>query len=292
MGISTLQSYCGAQIFEAVGLDRTFVDRYFTEHRVEDRRRRREGDLRRSAPASCACLRPAARRTSCRAAANTSGGATASCTSSTPTRCSSSSTRRGRDSIESSRNTRSWSTIRARRARRCAGCSVSSHSGPPVPLDEVEPVDSILRRFSTGAMSYGSISQEAHETLAIAMNRMGAKSNTGEGGEDPARYRARCERRFAPERDQAGCVGTLRRHQRIPRQRRRPADQDGAGRQARRRRPAAGPQGLSVDRQGASLHARRRIDLAAAASRHLLDRRSRPADLRSEERQPEGARRT
>ena len=61
--------------------------------------------------------------------------------------------------------------------------------GPAVPLDEVEPVEAILPRFSTGAMSYGSISQEAHETLAIAMNRMGAKSNTGEGGEDPARNR-------------------------------------------------------------------------------------------------------
>ena len=58
----------------------------------------------------------------------------------------------------------------------------------PVPLDEVESVDSIVRRFSTGAMSYGSISQEAHETLAIAMNRIGAKSNTGEGGEDPERF--------------------------------------------------------------------------------------------------------
>ena len=55
---------------------------------------------------------------------------------------------------------------------------------PPVPLEEVEPVSSIVKRFSTGAMSYGSISQEAHETLAIAMNRLGAKSNTGEGGED------------------------------------------------------------------------------------------------------------
>ena len=59
---------------------------------------------------------------------------------------------------------------------------------PPVPIDEVEPVEQILKRFSTGAMSYGSISQEAHETLAIAMNRIGAKSNTGEGGEDPERY--------------------------------------------------------------------------------------------------------
>ncbi|MFD6094796.1 glutamate synthase large subunit [Nocardiopsis flavescens] len=58
----------------------------------------------------------------------------------------------------------------------------------PVPLDEVEPVSEIVKRFSTGAMSYGSISAEAHETLAIAMNRLGGKSNTGEGGEDPARF--------------------------------------------------------------------------------------------------------
>ena len=58
----------------------------------------------------------------------------------------------------------------------------------PVPIDEVEPVDAIVRRFKTGAMSYGSISKEAHEALAVAMNRIGAKSNTGEGGEDPVRY--------------------------------------------------------------------------------------------------------
>jgi len=57
-----------------------------------------------------------------------------------------------------------------------------------IPLSEVEPAESIMRRFKTGAMSYGSISQEAHETLAIAMNRIGGKSNTGEGGEDPARF--------------------------------------------------------------------------------------------------------
>jgi glutamate synthase domain-containing protein 2/glutamate synthase domain-containing protein 1/glutamate synthase domain-containing protein 3 len=58
----------------------------------------------------------------------------------------------------------------------------------PIPLDEVEPVESLMRRFKTGAMSYGSISKEAHETLAIAMNRIGGKSNTGEGGEDPERF--------------------------------------------------------------------------------------------------------
>ena len=58
----------------------------------------------------------------------------------------------------------------------------------PVPIDEVEPVSEIVKRFSTGAMSYGSISAEAHETLAVAMNRIGGKSNTGEGGEDAERY--------------------------------------------------------------------------------------------------------
>ena len=61
-------------------------------------------------------------------------------------------------------------------------------SATAIPLSEVEPVESIMQRFKTGAMSYGSISKEAHETLAIAMNRIGGKSNTGEGGEDPERY--------------------------------------------------------------------------------------------------------
>jgi glutamate synthase (NADPH) large chain len=62
-------------------------------------------------------------------------------------------------------------------------------SPKPVPLEEVEPVDAIVKRFKTGAMSYGSISKEAHEALAVAMNRLGGKSNTGEGGEDPERYK-------------------------------------------------------------------------------------------------------
>ena len=64
-------------------------------------------------------------------------------------------------------------------------------AGPSLPVEAVEPVDGILRRFSTGAMSHGSIAAEAHETIAIAMNRLGGKSNTGEGGEDPARFRTR-----------------------------------------------------------------------------------------------------
>ena len=69
-------------------------------------------------------------------------------------------------------------------------------TGEPVPIEEVESVESIVKRFKTGAMSYGSISKEAHETLAIAMNRIGGKSNTGEGGEDPGALRAAAERRL------------------------------------------------------------------------------------------------
>jgi len=64
-------------------------------------------------------------------------------------------------------------------------------AGPPIPTADVEPAEAIVRRFSTGAMSHGSIAAEAHETIAIAMNRLGGKSNTGEGGEDPARFRSK-----------------------------------------------------------------------------------------------------
>ena len=84
-----------------------------------------------------------------------------------------------------------YSTLINRQEKRRAtlrGLMELKPAGPPVPLEEVEPVEAIVKRFKTGAMSYGSISQEAHETLAVAMNRIGGKSNTGEGGEDPARY--------------------------------------------------------------------------------------------------------
>jgi glutamate synthase (NADPH) large chain len=140
-----------------------------------------------------------------------------------------------------------------------------------IPLDEVEPAAEIVKRFATGAMSLGSISTEAHSTLAIAMNRIGGKSNTGEGGEDPARYRnelkgipiaagtkvSRRHRRQGhrgrlrdaggrqpAQQDQAGGLGPLRRHHRVPGQRRPDPDQDGPGRQARRGRPAARRQGV------------------------------------------------
>src|SRR5439155_7805896 len=76
----------------------------------------------------------------------------------------------------------------AERMATLRGLSELKYAREPIPLEEVDPVEAIMKRFKTGAMSYGSISKEAHETLAIAMNRIGGKSNTGEGGEDPIRY--------------------------------------------------------------------------------------------------------
>ena len=117
-------------------------------------------------------------------------------------------------------------------------------SATPLSIDEVESVASIIKRFSTGAMSYGSISEESHTTLAIAMNRLGGKSNTGEGGEDADRFDTVGPRQQPSLGDQAGRVGSFRGDQSLPRERRRPADQDGPGRQARRGRPTARLEGL------------------------------------------------
>jgi glutamate synthase (ferredoxin) len=190
MGISTLQSYCGAQIFEAIGLDRDIVNRYFTgtasrvsgigleviarEVSLRHERAfpvrpagpldldwggeyqwRRDGEYHLFNPETVFKLQHA--------------------------------TRSGQ-----SRIFRDYTQLvddQSRRRATLRGLMELRPAAVPVPLEEVEPVESIVRRFATGAMSYGSISQEAHETLAIAMNRMGGKSNTGEGGEDPARYR-------------------------------------------------------------------------------------------------------
>ena len=111
----------------------------------------------------------------------------------------------------------------------------------PIPLEEVESAKEIVKRFTTGAMSFGSISKEAHETLAIAMNRLGAKSNTGEGGEDPERFVPLPNGDSQEQLHQAGGVGAVRRHEPLLGQCEGIADQDGAGREAGRRRPIAGP---------------------------------------------------
>ena len=161
---------------------------------------------------------------------------------------------------------------------------------PPVPIEEVESVSEIVKRFATGAMSYGSISKEAHETLAIAMNRIGGQVQHRRGRRGRRPLRRRPQRRPEAQRGEAGRVGALRGDQRVPGQRGRHPDQDGPGGQAGRGRPAAGPQGVPVDRQDPPLHAGRGTHLTAAAPRHLLHRGPGPAHPRPQERQPVGPR--
>ena len=190
MGISTLQSYRGAQIYEAVGLSQAFIDQYFTwttsriegvsinEIEVESVRRhsyayleqrsaenadlkyggqyqwRQGGERHMWDPDSIATLQYATR-------ANDAGAF-----------------RQFTDLVDT--KTRRPSNIR--------GLLEFRKLGGSIPIEEVEPAREIVKRFATGATSLGSISREAHETLAVAMNRIGSRSNTGEGGEDFHRY--------------------------------------------------------------------------------------------------------
>ncbi len=188
MGISTLRSYHGAQQFEAVGLSRELIDKYFTgtpsrisgadvgviAREALDRHRagfeppapgsleldfggeyyfRLDGEKHLWNPETIVKLQHAVMQNDAQLYAEY---ATAI-----------------------NQQSRELMTLRG---------LFEFTAGEPVPLDEVEPVEAIVKRFYTGAMSHGSISKEAHETLAIAMNRLGANSNTGEGGEDPRRY--------------------------------------------------------------------------------------------------------
>ena len=189
MGISTLQSYCGAQIFEAIGLSQEFIDKYFTHttsrvsgvgidviaeevrlrherafgrqpvrpHELEpggEYQWRRDGEYHLFNPDTVFKLQHATRSGQYRIFKEYT------------------------QAVDQQNEHRA--TLR--------GLFRLKPAGAAVPIDEVEPVAAIVRRFATGAMSYGSISAEAHETLAIAMNRLGGKSNTGEGGEDPERF--------------------------------------------------------------------------------------------------------
>jgi len=169
-----------------------------------------------------------------------------------------------------------------------------------IPLDQVEPAKEIVKRFATGAMSLGSISTEAHATLAVAMNRIGGKSNTGEGGEDPMRYQdflkgipIRSGESFATVLKVSGiqadtplqegdslrskikqvASGQIRRDRRISSERRSAADQDGPRRQARRGRPVDGQEGDRGDCRDSLRQAGQRPHQPAAASRYLFDRR-------------------
>ncbi len=193
MGISTYQSYCGAQIFDAIGLRSDFVDKYFTgtattiegvgleEISAETVRRhadafgddpvlrntldvggeymfRMRGEAHMWTPDAVAALQHAVRKGSWTTFKEFS------------------------EQIDSA-------SARAQNIRGLFQIRLAGETGrKPVPLEEVEPAAEIVRRFSTGAMSFGSISREAHTTLARAMNKIGGKSNTGEGGEEPDRY--------------------------------------------------------------------------------------------------------
>ena len=211
MGISTIQSYRGAQIFEAVGLKQSLIDTYFTwtasriegiglEQIAEEARKRhesayperpsddhaldpggqyqwrRDGEYHLFNPQTIHKLQLACRTNSYQVFKEYSELVN----SQSKNLC----TIRGLLSFKFPR------AMRGVGGRKHSSPDSSTGSGfaGPVRIDEVESVDSICRRFKSGAMSYGSISQEAHETMAIAMNRIGGKSNTGEGGEDPARF--------------------------------------------------------------------------------------------------------
>jgi glutamate synthase (ferredoxin) len=190
MGISTLQSYCGAQIFEAIGLNRDVVDRYFTGTAsrvsgigidvIAEEVRRRHDDAFPARPAGRAELDWGGEYQWRRDGEYHLFNPDTVFKLQHATRAGQARIFRDYTKLVDDQN-RQLATLRGLIGLRPAAT--------PVPLDEVEPGESILRRFATGAMSYGSISQEAHETLAIAMNRIGGKSNTGEGGEDPTRYR-------------------------------------------------------------------------------------------------------
>jgi glutamate synthase domain-containing protein 2/glutamate synthase domain-containing protein 1/glutamate synthase domain-containing protein 3 len=212
MGISTIQSYCGAQIFEAVGLERELIDRHFTgtasriggvgldvlaAEALERHARaypmasdellpvggvyywRRDGEHHMWNPETIALVQQAVREANGDVAAALAGDAGA------------------HDAVRTSdaytryrEYARTVNEDAARKAslRGLLKFNVPACERPALALEEVEPASAIVRRFCTGAMSLGSISREAHETLAIAMNRLGGRSNTGEGGEDPARF--------------------------------------------------------------------------------------------------------
>lgn len=189
MGISTLQSYKGAQIFEALGVDDTVVDRCFTG--TATRIRGITFDLiAQDAFAFHEKGFPTRKIVSIPGLAESGeyhwrdGGE--------PHINDPVSIAKIQDAVRTKddKSYEAYSMAEYKQIKKCTlrgMLDFSFDERPPVPIDQVEPWTEIVRRFVTGAMSYGSISMEAHSTLAVAMNRLGGKSNTGEGGEDPER---------------------------------------------------------------------------------------------------------
>jgi glutamate synthase (NADPH/NADH) large chain len=194
MGISTYQSYCGAQIFDAVGLKSDFVSKYFagTHTRIEgvglaeiaEETARRHADAFGEAPVYKTALDVGGEY-----AYRTRGedhAWTAESVSTLQHAVRGNSLERYR-AFAKILNEQSERLLTLRGLFRIK--AAEDEKRKPVPLDQVEPAKEIVKRFATGAMSFGSISREAHTTLAIAMNRIGGKSNTGEGGEEADRFK-------------------------------------------------------------------------------------------------------
>ncbi|HEY8570933.1 glutamate synthase large subunit [Phenylobacterium sp.] len=190
MGISTYQSYCGAQIFDAVGLSSELVDRYFTGtattiegvglQELAEECVRRHRDAYGDAPIYKSMLDV--------------GGQYAWRLRGEAHAWSPESVSRLQHAVRANlpdeyRQFARSINEQSERLLTLRGLMRFKTAAEPIPLDEVEPAAEIVKRFSTGAMSFGSISREAHTTLAIAMNRIGGRSNTGEGGEESDRFK-------------------------------------------------------------------------------------------------------
>ncbi len=189
MGISTLQSYQGAQAFEAIGLSKSLVDQYFTgtPSRIEG------VDLEVLAKEVKLRCDYAFQPVTDTDAELDMGGQYQYRAAGEYHLFNPATITKLRHSVQSSsyETYQEYSRLiddQSRQLCTLRGLMKLKKAAHPLPLDQVEPASEIVKRFATGAMSFGSISKEAHETLAIAMNRIGAKSNTGEGGEDEERF--------------------------------------------------------------------------------------------------------
>ena len=184
MGISTIQSYRGAQIFEAVGISADVIERYFSGTASQLSGIEFRNYRRRSVDSSSGRLQQILMIRRLKAAVIFNGEKQGNIMLSTPKRFIHCNGPAEKVITVYLSNIQTW-----RMKRDSVFYVIYSRlikSAKASPIDEVESVESIVSRFKTGAMSFGSLSQEAHETLAIAMNRLGGKSNSGEGGEHPA----------------------------------------------------------------------------------------------------------
>ncbi|MFN3323527.1 MAG: glutamate synthase large subunit [Bryobacteraceae bacterium] len=190
MGISTLQSYRGAQVFEAIGLNRELVEKYFTgtSSRIEGvgldvlaREAKMKHDF---------AFRPVAESdTELDIGGNYAYRVRGEYHLINPLTVSKLQHAVRQNNFATFKEYSDLVNNQNKQLCTLRGLMEFKFAEKPVPIEEVEPASEIVKRFATGAMSFGSISKEAHETLAIAMNRIGGKSNTGEGGEDEERFR-------------------------------------------------------------------------------------------------------